>query len=341
MAWWDAAPSLTPIAAWDAKRLSATHLLDGIGSNDINLRYTPPIISDFEYTGVGGGSKMMPLTTPITLPTTGVIAALWWPRRANVLVCGPAGKTTDYALHVSAPSSWASNYVSSGGAGGHTYSTDASQGVRYFAAMVLRGTDVIMYVDGRFSPTPAPMNRMMPIFGNVGYNSDDDQHNLDSDEFLNALGVWSGTPTLDDMKALEAACRANLATGVDRTARGLGPAWGRLVGAVPDAPKGYMPTRVTNFTGGLGQVHADTRRAGKGYVRGAVTIYPGQLVARKVRLYNETSRQPPKETWSDAITGQYSFDWVDENSKYSVVAYDYMQVHEAVIASNVTPGLMP
>ena len=41
------------------------------------------------------------------------------------------------------------------------------------------------------------------------------------------------------------------------------------------------------------------------------------------------------------VTGVYRFDWFDETFTYSVVAYHPLHSFRAVIADNLTPGLMP
>ena len=44
---------------------------------------------------------------------------------------------------------------------------------------------------------------------------------------------------------------------------------------------------------------------------------------------------------SDAITGAYSFDYVDMTRKYTVISYDHTGIYRAVIADNQTPELIP
>lgn len=62
---------------------------------------------------------------------------------------------------------------------------------------------------------------------------------------------------------------------------------------------------------------------------------------RRVRLYREIDGTLLRETWSDAKTGAYSFDWLDINARYTVIAYDYEHNYRAVVADNLTPEPMP
>jgi hypothetical protein len=57
---------------------------------------------------------------------------------------------------------------------------------------------------------------------------------------------------------------------------------------------------------------------------------------RRVRLIHERSGLPIRETWSDNITGDYRFDWIDEAGTYSVVSYDHLHDYRAVVADNLT-----
>ena len=48
-----------------------------------------------------------------------------------------------------------------------------------------------------------------------------------------------------------------------------------------------------------------------------------------------------REVWSDATTGAYSFPWINETWRYTVITYDYEHNYRAVIADNILPELMP
>lgn len=63
---------------------------------------------------------------------------------------------------------------------------------------------------------------------------------------------------------------------------------------------------------------------------------------RRVQLYNQASGRLIRETWSDAATGEYSFDSIrgGDGTTYFVVAFDHTGHHRAVIADNLVPELM-
>lgn len=68
---------------------------------------------------------------------------------------------------------------------------------------------------------------------------------------------------------------------------------------------------------------------------------PDIPVRRHVILLREPDLLPVRDTWSNPVTGAYSFDYVDETYKYLVFALDYEHDFRAVIADNLTPDLIP
>ena len=87
----------------------------------------------------------------------------------------------------------------------------------------------------------------------------------------------------------------------------------------------------------------DAYYAGGGRVAGTVkqTGSPATPLRRKVRLIDEPTGWLMRETWSDPLTGAYSFEGVDPLRVYTVITYDHPHNYRAVIADNITPGLMP
>ena len=57
---------------------------------------------------------------------------------------------------------------------------------------------------------------------------------------------------------------------------------------------------------------------------------------RRVRLIHERSGLPIRETWSDPVTGNYRFEYIDEKETYTVVSYDNLHDYRAVVADNLT-----
>ena len=67
---------------------------------------------------------------------------------------------------------------------------------------------------------------------------------------------------------------------------------------------------------------------------------------RKVRLYRDADGMMIRETWSDPVTGVYTFTGISTDYKYTVISYDYEGNFRAVIAdglslANGTVELMP
>lgn len=58
---------------------------------------------------------------------------------------------------------------------------------------------------------------------------------------------------------------------------------------------------------------------------------------RRVVLHRHPDGLPIRSTWSDALTGAYSFEGIALGYKYYVVSFDYEQNYRAVIADNLSP----
>lgn len=103
--------------------------------------------------------------------------------------------------------------------------------------------------------------------------------------------------------------------------------------------------------------HGNTARAGRGRIdlvtgllgRGVgrisgttkQTAIPTNLpVHRRVRLYRQRDGLLMREMWSDATTGAFSFDYVDELQTYYVIAFDYTGAFRGVVGDNLTPDII-
>lgn len=86
----------------------------------------------------------------------------------------------------------------------------------------------------------------------------------------------------------------------------------------------------------------DVWHGGFGKIEGTTKIdgTPDYAVSREVRLIVERSGLCVRSTWSDPITGEYSFENIDLSEKYTVISYDYEHNFRAVVADNVTPDAM-
>lgn len=119
------------------------------------------------------------------------------------------------------------------------------------------------------------------------------------------------------------------------TARPLVQATGAVQPATPVVRRSFTPLRylrarkdyyTTSFAGLLiGRVAGTTKKHG-------MSDTP---VSRKVRLVRERDGLQIAETWSEAATGAYSFDWIDESEAYTVYSLDYLNDFRAVIADNL------
>lgn len=79
----------------------------------------------------------------------------------------------------------------------------------------------------------------------------------------------------------------------------------------------------------------EVQTTGAGRIAGKVTIenIPG---SRKVRLYRKHDGLLMRETWS-AANGDYSFELLDPNWEYFVVAHDHLRIHNAVVSDMIDP----
>ena len=91
----------------------------------------------------------------------------------------------------------------------------------------------------------------------------------------------------------------------------------------------------------------DIYRGGAGFVAGTVKERPKGApegsevpVWRRVRLYDERSGNCLRETWSDATTGAYRFDYIDMERVYTVLSYDHNGKFVAEAASGLAPERM-
>lgn len=64
-------------------------------------------------------------------------------------------------------------------------------------------------------------------------------------------------------------------------------------------------------------------------------------VRRRARLYRDSDGALLREIWTNAITGQGSFDYLDPAQTYTATAYDHTGDHVAVSADKLVPEPMP
>ena len=76
---------------------------------------------------------------------------------------------------------------------------------------------------------------------------------------------------------------------------------------------------------------------GTGRISGTVKISPASPAHRKVRCFHERSGMLIAETWSDATTGAYAFDYLAMDQRFTLVSFDHTETYRAVIADRVLP----
>jgi len=76
-------------------------------------------------------------------------------------------------------------------------------------------------------------------------------------------------------------------------------------------------------------------------VKDKITPPPNAPVRERVRLYRQKDGVLVGETWSDATTGVYTFDNIDETQLHYVIAFDKEGAYRAVVADRLLPDLMP
>jgi hypothetical protein len=92
-------------------------------------------------------------------------------------------------------------------------------------------------------------------------------------------------------------------------------------------------------------IQASRRNAyfsGNGFIAGTTKEKgtPDHPKVARVQLISENTSTMVAETWSDA-SGNYRFENLDRNQRYTVIGYDREHLYRAVIADNLTPEPMP
>jgi hypothetical protein len=86
----------------------------------------------------------------------------------------------------------------------------------------------------------------------------------------------------------------------------------------------------------------DAYFGGNGFIAGTTKEKgtPDHPKVARVQLISENTSTLVAETWSDA-SGNYRFENLDRNQRYTVIGYDRARLYRAVIADNLTPEPMP
>ena len=92
---------------------------------------------------------------------------------------------------------------------------------------------------------------------------------------------------------------------------------------------------INQYRGGAGFVAGTVKERAKNAPEGSEVP-----VMRRVRLYDERQGTCIAETWSDATTGAYSFEYIDMQRIYTVLSYDHNGQFVAVAANGLVPERM-
>lgn len=325
MTWWTTVPGLTPIAIHDAGNISGTQLLDRIGSNHLTASSDlVPFL--FSAKSVLGNGVVMNYAESITLPTNGVIAALV--RVQELIQVFEDSVTGGFMFDRELGGNWYNANVS----GSYDIFGNTSESSKYlFLANLKTGTSTQMFINGVAigsaitNKTPASINAVGST-SNAAYCFAGTEH-------ICALGFWSGSATQSDLIALEAACRAALFIPLE--SNGFASAIG-LARFAPSEALDALGVHKKAIGSILGQ--RDIYFGGTGTITGTVKekASPDNTpLHRRVLLIEQATRTVIRETWSDAITGAYTFNNVAMQATYTVLAYDYTGLYRAVIADNI------
>lgn len=331
MSWWTTVAGLTPLAVHDAANISGTQLLDRIGTNHITA--TTDLVPSTErlFTSVQGNGALMSYASPVSLPTDCTLCAfvrdtVSAPGIVVLYDTGSGGAVFD---HETAGNGW---YIAKSSSVYASFAAASFSDNFQFLTVVKTGTGAVMYIDG--SQIGGTLNdKMPPAINRVGYGPSA-SYNFQTTDNLAAVGIWDGAATQAEVVSLEAACRAALAlTGTFRGFTGIAPRLDNTVPAGLDRPyatiyKNQMDRLplFANLFAGVGQITGTVKEK----------ALPDNLpLARKVRLYHDRSGQLVAETWSDAVTGSYTFAGLDIDQAYTALALDHTHTYRAVAADNL------
>lgn len=88
---------------------------------------------------------------------------------------------------------------------------------------------------------------------------------------------------------------------------------------------------------------ADLIDGGPGRLVGTTAIAgtPDAPVRRRVRLFAEPGSRPIRETWSDPVTGQWQFDGLSLDQRYTALSYDHTGTHTPAASTGLVPTRIP
>lgn len=159
---------------------------------------------------------------------------------------------------------------------------------------------------------------------------------------LDALRITLGAALYDTDFATPAIGFSGAANGLNAVNGRAAPLAGLTLGAGPAMTYGIpllsAPERLGVESGAIKDLTSGVLGQGIGRVRGTVKEKgtPNAPLKRRVRLVRERDGLCMREAWSDPLTGEYDFKYVDELQTWGVVGHDHLHNYRAVIADNLT-----
>lgn len=211
--WWTAAPALTPVAAWDAARVSGNQFVDGVGDNNLIANVQLTDLQASPNKGVFFNTAAF--TTPISVPLSGGVIAGWISNYTNsgFGIDGTGAQTVFFE----GVDFWMDNYA--------RLMFGSNVGVRdepQFVAFVYKGESAELYIDGQIVNSITNGNLSIMGYALTVINMMQGEQK----KYFHSLAILTGTATLSDLQALETAARTKLAEVVMQN-RGFTPALGR------------------------------------------------------------------------------------------------------------------
>lgn len=121
----------------------------------------------------------------------------------------------------------------------------------------------------------------------------------------------------------------------------LSPSPAHVLGSAYTGPYGHAST--TPQPQQAGDYKTGLLGKGTGTVYGTTEVKTDPLdkpVRARVLLLREKDGKVIREMWSDATTGAWRFDDVDELETYTVLTYHPTRAHRAVVADGLTPEVL-
>lgn len=114
--------------------------------------------------------------------------------------------------------------------------------------------------------------------------------------------------------------------------------------ARPFTIAGYVAPGPVTGVSDAAPVTVDLRWAGNlritGTTKNTGTPEPTPIGPRLVRLHDQKSGEPVRQTWSHPTTGAYAFDWIRQGTYY-ITAFDHTGQYGGVIETDVQTEAMP